>query len=98
MPDFSTSSRRKNHDVECLKCGTFNIPDNRICGRCGANLPVVYDEKGQVFHWEDAQGYEALVHKPEVKGRRSVNKTRWLLRGLVLLIALLFAVYIMNHH
>jgi hypothetical protein len=99
MPDSHTQPRRRNADVQCLKCGAFNIVDNRICGRCGASLPVVYDEKGQVFRWEEAQGYEALVKKPEPKGfRPSVDKTRWILRAAVLITALLFAFYLMNRH
>ncbi|HXL73535.1 MAG TPA: hypothetical protein VN963_07930 [bacterium] len=99
MPDSPVSPRRKNTDVKCLKCGAFNIHENRICGRCGANLPVIYDETGQVFRWEEAQGYEALVKKPEPKGSRtSVNKTRWILRALILIGALLFALYLKNAH
>ena len=99
MPDSHTPPRRKNTDVQCLKCGVFNIVDNRVCGKCGANLPIVYDEKGQVFRWEEAQGYEALVKKPEPRGpRASVNKTRWILRGMVLFFAVLFALYLMRNH
>jgi hypothetical protein len=97
MPDSTISPRRKNNDVKCLKCGAFNIAENRICGHCGANLPVIYDEKGQVFRWEEAQGYEALVKKPEPKSSRtSVNKSRWILRVVILIGALLFAFYFKN--
>ena len=98
MPDSQTPLRRKNLDVQCLRCGVFNIHDNKICGKCGANLPVIYDEKGQPFNWEDAQGYEALVGKPEPKGigRRSVGRTRWVLRAIILIIAVLGAIYIIN--
>ena len=99
MPAPQTPPRRKNTDVQCLKCGVFNIPENRICGRCGASLPVVYDSQGRVFHWEEAQGYEALVHLPEPKGRRSsVNQTRWIMRLMILLAAILFALYILRNH
>ncbi|SRR5665213_162646 len=99
MPDSQISPSRKNTDIKCLKCGAFNIHDNRICGRCGANLPVIYDEKGQVFRWEDAQGYEALVKKPEPKeSLASVGNTRWILRAVILIIALLFAFYLKNNH
>jgi hypothetical protein len=99
MSDSQTPPRRKNTDVQCLKCGAFNITDNRICGQCGANLPVIYDDQGQVFRWEDAQGYEGLLHKPEPKGSHpSVNKTGWILRVVILLTAVLFAIYILNRH
>jgi hypothetical protein len=89
----------KSRDVRCLKCGSYNIPDNRICGKCGASLPVIYDDHGQVFRWEEAQGFEGLMNLPE-KGKRgpSVNRTRWLLRGMILLIALLFAFYLLSAH
>jgi len=98
MPDFQTPLRRKNLDVQCLRCGVFNIHDNKICGKCGASLPVIYDEKGQPFNWEDAQGYESLVGKPEPKGvrHRSVGRTRWVLRAIILIIAVLGAIYIIN--
>jgi ribosomal protein L40E len=98
MPESPVSSRRKNNDVKCLKCGAFNIHENRICGRCGANLPIIYDEQGQVFRWEEAQGYESLVKKPVAGPRVSVGKTRWILRALILVIALLFALYLKNAH
>lgn len=67
MSDLPLKRPPKNTDVKCLKCGAYNITDNRICGHCGANLPVVYDESGQVFRWEEAQGYEALTHKPQAR-------------------------------
>ncbi len=99
MPESHIPPRPKNRDIKCLKCGVFNIPDNRICGHCGASLPVVYDVKGEVFHWEEAQGYEALMRKPEARGSRSsVNRIRWIMRILILLTAVLFAIYIMNMH
>jgi ribosomal protein L40E len=98
MPESPVSPRRKNNDVKCLKCGAFNIHDNRICGRCGANLPIIYDEQGQVFRLEEAQGYESLVNKPVAGRRASVGKTRWILRALILVIALLFALYLKNAH
>ncbi len=33
-------------DIQCLRCRSWNIPDNHICGNCGASLPVLYDEEG----------------------------------------------------
>jgi ribosomal protein L40E len=96
MPNPQTSPRRRNADIKCLKCGAFNIPDNRICGRCGANLPLVYDDQGQVFNWAEAQGFEALVHQPTPKTRASAGKIRWILRALVLLGAVLCAMAIMR--
>ncbi len=87
----------KNKDVKCFKCGAFNVAENHICGRCGASLPVVYDSEGKVFNWEEAQGFEGLMKMPE-PGRKgfSVNRTRWLLRGAILLIAFFIALFIMN--
>jgi len=89
--------RAKSRDIRCLKCGAFNIPDNHICGRCGANLPLVYDEHGQVFHWEEAKGFKAVMKIPAARSKGpSIGKTRWLLRGVVLLIAVLFALYLLT--
>jgi len=33
--------------LECLECGKKNVSDNKICGYCGANLPLVYDRRGR---------------------------------------------------
>jgi hypothetical protein len=97
MAELSLTPTPKSRDVQCLKCGVFNIPDNRVCGRCGASLPVVYDSKGDVFRWEEAMGYEGLMGLPSKdKRRNSVNRTRWILRGLVLLIAIICALFILN--
>lgn len=51
----------KNLDVKCLRCGAMNIPENKICGRCGASLPLVYDEEGKVFDWKEDPYYQALL-------------------------------------
>ncbi|MGH7739610.1 MAG: hypothetical protein ACREL1_05635 [bacterium] len=85
--------RRKNLDVECLRCGAYNLAENKICGQCGANLPLVYDEDGNV-----ARLSVGLI--PASRGRASTPyrispwKTAWLLRAGVLLFALAVAGFI----
>ncbi len=33
--------------LKCLRCGEGNLPDNMVCGYCGASLPLVYDRQGR---------------------------------------------------
>jgi hypothetical protein len=88
----------KNLDVKCLRCGVMNIPENKICGRCGANLPLVYDEEGKVFNWTEDPYYKAVFKKTVSQRSPNPNQVRWLLRFIILLAAFLFALYIMRHH
>ncbi len=97
MPETILSKPRRNNDVECLRCGAMNIPDNKICGRCGANLPLVYDEEGNVFQLKDRLETR-ISGKPGFRGARfSPNNARWVLRFCVILFALLLALLIMHH-
>jgi hypothetical protein len=90
-------SHLKNLDVKCLRCGVMNIPENRICGACGANLPVIYDEAGKPF----TGGALFKQYLPPPKNRTGipagVNRTRWILRGLIVLLALWVAYRLMHH-
>jgi hypothetical protein len=70
----------------------MNIPDNHICGRCGASLPLVFDEEGKVFHLRDPQ-----VSAGRGTGRFSPGNARWVLRFGIILFALLLASWIMHH-
>ncbi|HVZ81745.1 MAG TPA: hypothetical protein VHE12_13235 [bacterium] len=85
-------------DVKCLRCGATNIPDNRICGRCGANLPLVYDEEGSVVRLEENsfRVTRSAKRSGAAKGP-SVNRTRWMLRVLVILFALFTAAWFLAH-
>lgn len=85
-------------DVECLRCGAMNIPENKICGRCGASLPLVYDEEGKVFDWKKDPYYQAVFKKGGMGKGPAVDRVRWLLRAGILLVALLIAFYILRHH
>ena len=97
MPETPRAHYPKNLDVKCLRCGAMNIPENHICGRCGANLPLVYDEEGKVFQWE-TDSYLKVMLKRRVKDpAKRPEQIRWLLRFLVLLAAFLVAFYIMRH-
>lgn len=92
------AENRKNLDVECLKCGAFNIPENQVCGRCGASLPLIYDEEGKVFNWREDSHYAALVGRdPQKRSRVRPEQTRWILRVGLILFALFVAFWIMRH-
>lgn len=85
-------------DVKCLRCGAMNLPDNKICGRCGANLPLVYDEEGKVVRLEENSYRVTSTNKrPPITGAHSVNRTRWMLRFFAVLFALLVAAWILSH-
>ncbi len=94
MPETIPSKPRRNNDVECLRCGAMNIPENKICGRCGANLPLIYDEEGNVFHPRDIVG---KIPRGLYGARFSPGNARWILRFCVILFALLLALLIMHH-
>lgn len=88
----------KNLDVKCLRCGAMNISENHICGRCGASLPLVYDEEGKVFDWKEDSYYKAILKRQTRDSSRNPEQVRWLLRFAILLAAFLVALYIMRHH
>jgi len=88
----------KNLDVKCLRCGAMNIPENHICGRCGASLPLVYDEEGKVFQWETDSYLKVMLKRRQKDPAKRPDQMRWVLRFAVLLAAFLFALYIMRHH
>ena len=83
--------KRKNLDVECLRCGAFNVVENKFCGACGASLPVVYDEDGNVFQQETGLSPGGRTFTPY---RISPYKAGWILRAGVLLFALATAFFI----
>ncbi len=93
---------RKHYDSDltCLRCGVHNIPDNLVCGKCGANLPVVYDSEGNIrVVTDDAFRYSTIVGK---KGASSAfgargEGVRWMIRGGLILGALLGALWILRH-
>lgn len=88
----------KNLDVKCLRCGAMNIPENHICGRCGASLPLVYDEEGKVFDWEKDSYLGRMVKKKVRNPIQRPDQVRWFLRIVILLAAFVFAWFIMRHH
>gem|GEM_PF-1097623 len=55
-------------DIKCLGCGAYNIPENIVCGACGANLPVIYGSDGKVFSWESDSPYWAGYQKTRREG------------------------------
>ncbi|SRR5579871_876859 len=88
----------KNLDIKCLRCGAMNIPENHICGRCGASLPLVYDEEGKVFQWEKDSYLKVMLQRKAKDPSERTNQVRWLMRFGVLLAAFLAAFYILRHH
>ncbi len=87
----------KNLDVKCLRCGAMNIPENKVCGRCGASLPLVYDEEGKVFDWKRDSYLRDVRQRQARDPSKRPEQVRWLLRFLILLAAFLVALYIMRH-
>ncbi len=84
----------KSLDVQCLKCGAMNIPENRVCGRCGASLPLVYDEEGLVFNRRESAHAPGLLRQG-ARRRFSPDSVQWLLRLGVLIFVVLVALWIM---
>ena len=78
----------KNYDLKCLDCGAFNIPENLVCGACGASLPVVYDKNGKVFHWESDSPYFAAFEKRRAEGAPAAPMTSVLSMILAVLAAI----------
>ena len=74
----------------------MNIPSNQICGRCGANLPLVYDSEGEVFNPRENPRMEAL--KEQQARRRSSFAVGMILRILVILFAIVFAFWVIRHY
>jgi hypothetical protein len=58
----------RTQDVKCLECGSFNLPENVVCGACGASLPVIFDREGRVFRFETDSPYWNVYRKREEKG------------------------------
>jgi hypothetical protein len=75
----------------------MNIPDNQICGRCGANLPLVYDEDGHVVRLEENSFRVTPSARSSSPSSASVNRTRWMMRFFIVLFALLLAAWILAH-
>jgi len=88
----------KNLDVKCLRCGAMNIPENRICGACGANLPVIFDESGKAFTGGDLFKQYLPPEKNKAGTSAGVNRTRWILRALILFLGLWVVYRLMHLH
>jgi len=80
MPDTKTQwgelpplapDHPRNSDVKCLRCDAFNLPENHVCGRCGASLPMVYDEEGKIFNWRSDPYFKALVDLPAQRRKKT---------------------------
>lgn len=86
----------KNYDVKCLRCGAMNIPDNHICGKCGASLPVVYDRDGNIYR---GQANPDLRLRLTRGPGQTVNPQSmgWFLRVALVLLAIFFAFYLFHH-
>ena len=91
-----------NPDLKCLCCGSFNIPDNHICGKCGANLPVIYGSDGKArMILDDATRYSTMMGKPHGGGFLSNpgvrgEGVRWMLRFGIVLAAIVGALWILS--
>ena len=87
---------RTSLDQECLRCGAMNIPENRICGGCGASLPLVYDSEGKLFNWRDDPRMERFLKMGADRPFLTPVQAGWVVRGSLILLALLFAFYILH--
>jgi hypothetical protein len=86
-------------DIKCLSCGAYNIPENLICGACGANLPLIYDREGKVFNWEsDSPYWDALQKKKKKSMFGGVPSSAIILRVVAVLVLVLFALWLMSRH
>ena len=84
-------------DVKCLRCGAMNIPENHICGRCGANLPMVFGEDGGVVDWKKDPYYKAVFKKPGQGPALDPDRMKWFLRIGTILLAVFVAQCILRH-
>ena len=91
----TAESYPKTSDIRCLRCDAMNVPENHICGRCGANLPLVYDEEGQVVDRRREEHLKQLL-EPAIRRRMNPQTTAWFLRIGVILFALFVAFWIMR--
>jgi hypothetical protein len=83
-----------NADLKCLQCGAMNIQENRVCGRCGANLPLVYDAEGKPCNiLDDSRRYSTMTGESR---RLRGDSVRWLGRFGVILFALFIAYWILT--
>jgi len=74
----------------------MNIPDNHICGNCGASLPVVYDREGHLYQAQSIPDLRMrLTHGP-IHGTNP-QRTGWFLRIALVLLAIFFALYLFHH-
>jgi hypothetical protein len=101
MPEQTKSSQppreHRTTDVKCLACGVYNIPENMVCGACGASLPLIYDKDGKVFHWETDSPYWNSLYPTKKKSFSSPGASAWILRVSVVLLAVIFALWILYH-
>jgi len=88
----------RTSDVKSLSCGVYNIPENKVCGACGANLPLIYDKDGKVFHWETDSPYWDAMHPKKGKGSMRSGASPWMIRVVAVLVAVLFALWLMMRH
>ena len=85
-------------DVKCMECGVYNIPENKICGACGANLPVIYDREGRLFHWEsDSPYWDSLYPEKAQKKQAAWTNAPIILRVLLVFIGLIFMLWLIAH-
>jgi hypothetical protein len=75
----------------------MNLPENRICGRCGASLPLVYDGEGNVSGSGRNLRMEAFLNQTaHRRARASPTSIGWILRLGVILFAIFIAFRILH--
>jgi hypothetical protein len=86
----------KNYDVKCLRCGAMNIPDNHICGACGASLPLVYDRDGNYMLGPRDPNLALRPARAPARPLVSPARAGWILRVGIILFAVAAAFVIMH--
>jgi len=96
MDELAPPARSRSSDIKCLRCGAFNIPENHVCGQCGASLPLVYDEEGNVLNLREDPRFQKLLNA-RARPKMSPMAMGWILRFGVIFFALLLAFWMLRH-
>ena len=75
----------------------MNIPDNRVCGNCGASLPLIYDSDGNYMLGPKNPSLALRLTHNQPRRPVSPGQVGWFLRVGIVVLAII-AVYLILHH